>query len=196
MEWMRDTGQLDLPLEDADRAVIDAAPPQISGAAGGRTLSYQYLVRRGATLLGRVLGADERGLELDPEIGANVWFADEASRMFKAACDRHPTAADGDSVPDPADEPDERFYRLKGPNSLDLAAAGIGTVIWATGFSPSIGWLPDGALGAGMQPQLPGLHVIGAPWLTHRSSANLYGMSADAERIALTITGEQLAAVA
>jgi putative flavoprotein involved in K+ transport len=195
-EWMRDTDQLDLPVENADPAVIDAAPPQISGAAGGRTLSYQYLVRRGATLLGRVRGVDERGLELDPEIGANVWFADEASRRFKAAWDKHPSAADGDSTPDPADEPDERLYRLNGPDSLDLVAAGIGTMIWATGFSPSIGWLPTGALDSGMRPQLPGLHAVGAPWLTHRSSANLYGMWTDAERIARTITGEQLAAVA
>lgn len=196
VEWMRDTGQLDLPLENADPAVVDAAPPQISGAAGGRTVSYQYLARRGATLLGRVIGADERRLGLDPEVGANVSFADEASRMFRAACDRHLAEHAAPAVVDPADEPDERLYRLKGPSSLDFATAGIGTVIWATGFSPSIGWLPNGTLDSAMRPQLPGLHVIGAPWLTHRSSANLYGMPVDAERIARTIAGEQLAAVA
>jgi putative flavoprotein involved in K+ transport len=195
-EWMRDGGQLDLPVEHADPAMIAAAPPQISGADGGRTLSYQHLARRGATLLGRVVGVDGRGVELDPDVGGNVRFADDASRMFKAACDKQPAAVESNSVSDPADEPDERLYRLRGTSRLDLASARIGTVIWATGFSPSIGWLPEGALDARMQPQLPGLHVVGAPWLTHRSSANLYGMIADAERIARTITGEQLAAVA
>ncbi len=69
-------------------------------------------------------------------------------------------------------------------------------MIWATGFSPSISWLPDGALDADMQPQLPGLHVIGAPWLTHRSSANLYGMTSDAARIVEAMTDARLAAVA
>lgn len=195
-EWMRDTGQLELAVENADPAMIQAAPPQISGAAGGRTLSYQYLARRGATLLGRVVGAYERGVALDPDVGANVRFADDASRMFKTAVDRHPAAAGSESLADPADEPDQRLYRMRGPSRLDLANAGIGTVIWATGFSPSIGWLPEGALDAGMQPQLSGIHVIGAPWLTHRSSANLYGMPADAARIVEAMTAVPLAAAA
>ena len=59
-DWMRDTGQLDLPRERADPAVIAATPPQISGAGGGRTLSYQDLAKRGATLLGHAVGCDGR----------------------------------------------------------------------------------------------------------------------------------------
>jgi putative flavoprotein involved in K+ transport len=71
---------------------------------------------------------------------------------------------------------------------LDLRGSGISTVIWATGFTPSTGWLPVDALDERHRPQLPGLHVIGAPWLTHRSSANLYGMATDAESLASAIT--------
>ena len=61
-------------------------------------------------------------------------------------------------------------------------------MIWATGFTPSTAWLPAGALDEVHQPQLPGLHVIGAPWLTHRSSANLYGMATDAELLASALS--------
>ena len=64
-------------------------------------------------------------------------------------------------------------------------------MIWATGFDPSVGWLPTGALDERHSPRLPGLHVIGAPWLTHRSSGNLYGRSSDAERIASVLTSER-----
>jgi putative flavoprotein involved in K+ transport len=85
---------------------------------------------------------------------------------------------------DPADEAAEELYDLSGPGSLDFAAEGISSIVWATGFDASIGWLPAGALDLDWQPRLPGLHVVGAPWLTHRVSGNLYGMVADAEQIA------------
>jgi putative flavoprotein involved in K+ transport len=187
-DWMRDAGQLDLPSERAERAVIDATPPQISGAAGGRTVSYQQLARRGATLLGHATDCDGRRLALAPDLGANVRFADEASTVVRAAWDKWAGASGIDGQlprrPDPADEPARALYETPGPDSLDFEAAGISTVIWATGFGANLAWLPAGALDAHGRPQLPGLHLIGAPWLTHRSSANLYGMAADAERLA------------
>jgi putative flavoprotein involved in K+ transport len=199
-EWLREGGQLDLPRERADPAVIGTAPPQLSGAAGGRTVSYQRLANRGATLLGRTVGWDGRRLELAPDLGANVWFADESSRMFRAAWDRRAARSSGKLEPagdlEPADEPADDLYDLDGPTTLDLTAAGISTVIWATGFGASIGWLPPAALDLQWHPQLPDLHVIGAPWLTHRSSANLYGIAADAERLATALADVDVGAAA
>lgn len=184
-EWLRDTGQLDVRTEDADPALIGVPPPQVSGAAGGRTISYQYLARRGATLLGRAVGCDGRRLALADDLGANVWFADESSRRFRAAWDRHAPARTPPRghVNDAADVPAEGLHQLAGPSVLDLGAERISTVIWATGFSPATTWLPDGALDARGGPRLPGLHVVGAPWLTHRSSSNLYGIAADAHAV-------------
>jgi putative flavoprotein involved in K+ transport len=196
-EWLRDTGQLDLPTHRADPAMIAATPPQVSGAARGRAISYQGLASRGATLLGRALGWNGRRLELAPDLGANVEFADGVSESFRAAWDALAAArGDGqlDGHSDPADEPAEHLHHLRGPDSLDLAGTGISSVIWATGFDPSTGWLPRSALDVAGRPRIPSLHVIGAPWLTHRSSANLYGMVADAERLASMYAGAALAA--
>jgi putative flavoprotein involved in K+ transport len=188
MEWMRESGQLDLAADRADFAAVRATPPQVSGAGGGRTLSYQHLARCGATLLGRATGWDGRRLVLASDLGENVRFADEASAFFRAAWDRRAQVSSGTigsgARPEPADEPAPSLHHVHGPESLDLAAAGVSTVIWATGFGASTDWLPPGALDAHRRPQLPGLHVIGAPWLTHRSSANLYGMVSDADRLA------------
>jgi putative flavoprotein involved in K+ transport len=188
MEWMLESGQLDLAADRADPATMGATPPQVSGTGGGRTLSYQHLADRGATLLGRAAGWDGRRLELAPDLGENVRFADEASAFFRAAWERRAQVSSRTlrpgARPEPADEPAPSLHHLRGPESLDLAAAGISTVIWATGFGASTGWLPTGALDAHGRPQLPGLHVIGSPWLTHRSSANLYGMVSDADRLA------------
>jgi putative flavoprotein involved in K+ transport len=182
-EWMLETGQLELPREDADRATIAATTPQVSGVGGGRTVSYQALAARGATLLGRAVGSNRGQLELAGDLGENVHFADEVSDFFRKAWEKRARLRGRTPEVDPADEPASHLYDAVGPRSLDLARHGIGTVIWATGFGPSIDWLPAGALDPLRRPQLPGLHVIGAPWLTHRSSANLYGMADDADRL-------------
>jgi len=200
-EWQRESGLLDMPREDADEATIRATPPQVSGGAGeGQTVSYQSLAARGATLLGRAVGVDGRRLLLGQDVGWNVLFADKAAELFRTAWDKRAGvrgASDAPAELDPADRPAPHLYAARGPASLDLGAAGISTVIWATGFTPSTGWLPAGAVDSRThRPRLPGLHVIGAPWLTHRSSANLYGMVTDAGRLAAALTAGRARAVA
>lgn len=188
-EWMLETGLLDLPRDDADPAAIGVATPLLSGVGGGRTVSYQALAARGATLLGRAVGWNGDGrLELAGDLGDNVRFADDVSGFFRATWEKRARLRGATPVVDPADEPAPELYGAPGPRSIDLAGQGIGTVIWATGFGPSTGWLPTGALDSRRRPQLPGLHVVGAPWLTHRSSANLYGMAADANRLVEALT--------
>jgi putative flavoprotein involved in K+ transport len=159
--------------------------------AAGERSSYQQLATRGTTLLGHAVGCDGRRFELAPDLGENIRFADETSAFFRTAWEKRAQASSGTlgaaAPPEPADEPAPSLHHARGPESLDLAAAGISTVIWATGFGPSIEWLPGGALDARRRPQLPGLHVIGAPWLTHRSSANLYGVASDADRLAASL---------
>ena len=192
-EWLRDSGQLEIPSENADPELKGSTPPQVSGATDGRTVSYQQLAADGVTLLGRVVGCDGRLVRLAPDLGANVRYADEASIRFRAAWDRQAAlnrrAIEPAAHDDPSDEPAENLYESPGPRTLDVAAARISTVVWATGFGASTGWLAAGALDDRARPRMPGLHVMGAPWLTHRSSANLYGMSADAERLACAFSG-------
>jgi putative flavoprotein involved in K+ transport len=64
-------------------------------------------------------------------------------------------------------------------------------VIWATGVRGDVDWLPQGALGPdgaivqhGGATPVPGLFVIGLPWLTHRASGIIHGIAADAPAIA------------
>jgi putative flavoprotein involved in K+ transport len=197
-EWLLETGLLDLPRVEADSAMLAATLPQMSGVAGGRTVSYQALAEAGATLLGRTVDWDGRRLQLAPDLGANVRFADEASAVFRGLWDRRAAVSghDGEAVHDLADEPAEALYTLRGPGSLDLEAHGISTIVWATGFDPSIGWLPPAALDRFGRPRLPNLLVIGAPWLTNRSSGNLYGMAGDAERLASVFADTRVCAAA
>jgi putative flavoprotein involved in K+ transport len=198
--WLRETGQFDLAREQADPLAISGALPQISGASKGASISYQHLAHQGATLLGRTLGWDGHRLRLAPDVGENIRYADQVSQSFRSAWDAHAglTAGPGE-IPwqdDPADAPAEDLYDLRGPESLDLSGIGISTVIWATGFDATLGWLPANSLDRDGRSRRAGLHVIGAHWLTHRASNNLYGIPTDAARVADEITRDQHRAAA
>ena len=76
------------------------------------------------------------------------------------------------------------------PAELDLLHAGIGTIIWATGYRRSYPWLhvpvldDDGDIrhlnGTTVS---PGLHVAGMRWQTRRSSSFLDGVRHDAAMV-------------
>ena len=75
--------------------------------------------------------------------------------------------------------------------SLDLAAAGVGTIIWATGFVQDYGWLQVNAFDDKGKPQHqrgvssePGVYFLGLPWLSRRGSAFIWGVWHDARFIA------------
>jgi putative flavoprotein involved in K+ transport len=78
-----------------------------------------------------------------------------------------------------------------------VRAERITTVIWCTGFGPDAGWLRVPVLGSDGNPAhkrgitaLPGLYVAGYPWLSNRGSGILYGVAADAARIAQHIASD------
>jgi putative flavoprotein involved in K+ transport len=75
--------------------------------------------------------------------------------------------------------------------SLDLAAEGIATVIWATGFASDYSWLQVNALDAQGKPAQkrgistePGVYFLGLPWQSRRGSSFLWGVWHDAKFIA------------
>jgi putative flavoprotein involved in K+ transport len=75
---------------------------------------------------------------------------------------------------------------------LDLRAAGITSVIWASGSRYDFGWLQlpvFSAMGADQTltpihrrgiTQVPGLYFVGLPWLSKRKSSLLAGVGEDA----------------
>ena len=74
---------------------------------------------------------------------------------------------------------------------LDLAAAGVTSVIWATGFSADYGWLPAGACDENGRPRHqrgvsaePGVYFLGLPWLSRRGSSFIWGVWHDAKYLA------------
>ena len=194
--WLVRAGFYDVPLVDLpDPAMRLARQPLISGTGPlGHTISLQSLAARGASLVGRIVDVADDLLAIDDAVAECIRFGDEGSAKLRAIADaaieglegRPPAVED-----DPADRSVPDLERIASVNLLDLRAADVRTVIWATGVSGTFGWLPDAALAADATPvheagvtPVPGLFVTGFPWLTNRGSGIIYGAGGDARRIA------------
>ena len=74
-----------------------------------------------------------------------------------------------------------------GTPATDVDLAGVGTIVWATGYRPAYPWLDSAVLDrrgqiihdGGVMP-VPGLYVVGLPLLRRRKSSFLDGIGADA----------------
>ena len=196
MEWLAETGFFDQTVADLEDPAMRRVPqPQVSGVGRhGRTVSLQRLGRAGAVLLGRTLGVNEGRLELDERLGAYVRFADERSAKFQEDIDAWIRRAAG-ALPadedDPADVAAPELYDVSGPAELDLRAAGVGAIVWCTGFTADFDWLRLPVLDARGAPVheggvsgVPGLYFLGFPWLRKRKSGVILGIAEDAARIA------------
>lgn len=205
MEWFQDAGFYDVTVEQlTDPQIRFAKQPAISGVGRfGHTVSLQFLAERGAILLGRPIAIEGDRLLLDDTVGANVAFADARSAEFNVELEKASRASGTEPPelePDPADEPHPDPMSIRSPRELGLGVAGIGTVVWATGFGGDLGYLrlpvfdPDGAPAheRGVT-NVPGIYFLGIPWLSTRKSGIILGADADpafiVDRIADRLTG-------
>jgi putative flavoprotein involved in K+ transport len=74
---------------------------------------------------------------------------------------------------------------------LDLAGAGVTSVIWATGFTADYSWLQVDAFDANGKPNHrrgvssePGVYFLGLPWQSRRGSSFIWGVWHDARYLA------------
>jgi putative flavoprotein involved in K+ transport len=205
MEWFLDAGFYDVTVAGLpDPRVRYAKQPSISGVGRfGHTVSLQSLAERGAILLGRPTAIEGDRLLLDDTVGANIAFADARSADFNVELEKASRASGTEPPelePDPADVPHPDPMSVPSPRELDLDSAGIGAVVWATGFGGDLAYLrlpvfdPDGvpAHERGVT-TVPGIYFLGIPWLSTRKSGIILGADEDgafmADRIADRLVG-------
>ena len=188
--WLGVLGKWQMKTPPAGKEHVTIA---VSGAYGGHTIDFRKFADRGMTLLG-MTGAYEGGL---------LHFADDLARNI-ADGDANYLAlleeADAYVAKEGLDLPPEPEAKVIGPDpdcltnpvrQLNLADAGITTVIWATGYVQKFDWLQVNALNDKGQPQHrngissePGIYFLGLPWLTMRGSSFIWGVWEDAASLA------------
>lgn len=165
----------------------------VSGANGGRTVDFRKLAARGMTLVGRTTAYHHGKLSFAPDLAGNLAKGDANYLSVLDEADAY-VARNG------LDLPEEPEAREIGPDphcvtdpivELDLAEAGMGSIIWATGFAVDYGWLDVDAFDENGKPSHrrgistePGVYFLGLPWLSRRGSSFIWGVWHDARFLA------------
>ncbi|MCL4247700.1 MAG: NAD(P)-binding domain-containing protein [Anaerolineae bacterium] len=170
-----------------------AGNPQVSGAHGGHNLNLHQFARDGVTLLGHVQDVRDGKLILAPDLRDSLTKTDQLEAQFLKAVDNyieaHQPGLPTEDVPQLRDAYDQPEML-----ALDLQAAGIHSVVWATGFAfdYNLVKLPvtddDGfPITQRGVTAYPGLYFIGMPYLFKQKSGLVGGVGEDAEYLAAHI---------
>ncbi|WP_443217208.1 flavin-containing monooxygenase [Pseudomonas sp. MF6396] len=165
----------------------------VSGARGGHTVDFRKLAHQGITLVGLTRAFDQGVVSFEANLAENIARGDENYLALLDAADDY-IARNGLDLPG---EPEAR-HMLPDPQcltqpilELDLAKAGVSSIIWATGYSTDYSWLKVDAFKPDGKPQHqrgvsrePGIYFVGLPWLSRRGSAFIWGVWHDARHIA------------
>jgi putative flavoprotein involved in K+ transport len=165
----------------------------VSGANGGKTIDFRELANEGMTLLGRTKSFADGKVTFEEDLLENLNNGDE---NYLSLLDE----ADAYIASNNLDLPEEPEARRVFPDAdcitlpildLDLAEAGITSIVWATGFSSDYSWLKINAVDEngkpvhhrGVTPEI-GFYFLGLPWLSRRGSSFIWGVWHDAKYIA------------
>ena len=188
MWWLDQHGILEADAVSA--AELEAARWQPSMQLVGRPergdLDLRVLRDLGVRLVGRVAGIAGNVVQLENNLAEQI--AGSHGRMARLL---RRIDVSADAVGAPAERWPAGFAVAPSPPSLDLAADGIRTVIWATGFVRNYRWLRVPVLdrageiihAGGVTPS-PGLYVIGLRFLRRRDASFISAVTGDATELA------------
>ena len=188
--WLGVLGQWDAKTREPGMEHVTIA---VSGAHGGQTVDFRRLAARGMTLLGRADTCVDGVMHFLPDLAHNIAHGDDNYLATLDAADAYATKTGLDL---PA-EPEARNIEPNPPCvdhptlQLNLAAAGISAIVWATGYALDFGWLKVDAFDDKGRPAhlrgvtaIPGLYFLGLPWLSRRASPFIWGVWHDAAYLA------------
>jgi putative flavoprotein involved in K+ transport len=166
-----------------------AGNPAMSGHGGGHDTNLREFARRGITLLGRIERVDGERLSLAPDLPVNLHRADGFfEERFRGLIDRYIEAAGIDAPPD---DFVQSTFEPAVLDQIDLAAAGISTVLWTTGYRMDYGWIDLPIFDEFGYPrqrrgvtEVPGLAFVGLLWQHTLLSATLVGIALDVAHVA------------
>jgi putative flavoprotein involved in K+ transport len=195
--WLGVLGKWDAqaPKPGAEHVTI-----AVSGAGGGHTIDFRRLAAQGITLLGRTESCRDGIVFFTADLAENLARGDANYLSLLDEADAYvvrngldlpeePGAREIDADPECVTDP-----VLK----LNLAEAGITSIIWATGYTADYGWLKVDAFDENGKPKHqrgvstePGIYFLGLPWQSRRGSSFIWGVWHDARHIADHITTQR-----
>ncbi len=188
--WMDVAGVLDMDYQEVDDINRARRVPslQLAGSENRDTMDLNAVEAIGVRKVGRLAGIRDGKAMFSGSLANVCALADLKMNRLLDTLDEWATENDMDRK---VEEP-HRFEATrideKSTLGMDLAAEGIKSVIWATGFRPDYSWLDvpvfdrkgrirhDGGVA-----EVPGLYVMGLPFLRRRKSSLIDGVGDDAK---------------
>ncbi|MGW2054453.1 MSMEG_0569 family flavin-dependent oxidoreductase [Streptomyces sp. NPDC001840] len=185
--WLDEMGHYAKGIDSFDdaSAVRMRVNHYVTGRDGGRDIDLRAFARDGMRLYGRLTGINGTTLEFADDLKINLDRADGVAESIKDAIDAH-ISAHGLQAPH---EP--RYVPVWEPSGhvaeLDLAEAGITSVVWSTGFTRDHRWIEIPAFDGRGYPMhrrgatsTPGLYFLGLPWQYSWGSGRFEAVGRDA----------------
>ena len=193
--WLDALGKWDAVVHAPGREHVTIA---VSGARGGYTVDFRDLAARGVRLVGRAEGYRDGVMRFAGDLADTIALGDADYLSVLDEADAY-AVRHGLDLPEDAGARDFVPGLPAGyapPRALDLGAAGIGSIVWATGYRFDFGWVEAGEFDGRGHPvhrrgvsTVPGLYYLGLPWLSRRASAFIWGVWHDAAFLAAEIAG-------
>jgi putative flavoprotein involved in K+ transport len=191
--WIDRMGLFEEKAEDVFDLEISRQQPslQLVGRPDHGTLDLPLLQHLGVRLLGRAVAIEGETVSFEDDLVAHTAAADVKLAQLLSRIDDF-VARSGLAGGAEEAEPFVPFlWPEPAPTRLDLRAAGVRAVLWATGYRPSYPWLrvpvADGRgeirHRGGITPA-PGLYVLGLRFLRRRKSNFIDGVGDDARELA------------
>ena len=188
--WLGVLGLWDLETMEPGKEHVTIA---VSGAYGGQTIDFRQLAHQGITLVGMTKAFSEGVVSFQSDLVTNLNNGDQNYCELLDAADAY-VERNGLDLPE---EPEARAIP-EDPQcvtdpilALNLAEAGITSIIWATGFVQDYSWLTVDAFDEMGKPKHqrgvssePGVYFVGLPWLSRRGSSFIWGVWHDAKHVA------------
>ena len=168
-----------------------ALPVVLTGVGGGHDIDLRRFAADGVRLAGYLTQVRGETVSFADNVESILCAADEAYFEFCTAVDAHLSAIGTDAPPPDDPVPPPPWPAHAPVRELDLGAAGVGSVIWCTGYQLDFGWVHLPVIGENGAPrhmegvtECPGAYFLGLSWLRTWSSTFLFGVGTDAEFLA------------
>lgn len=191
--WMDVIGAMDVRYDEVDDLNRARRLPsvQLIGTPERQSIDLNSLDDAGVEIVGRLVGLSEGRAQFSGSLASQCAMADLKMNRMLASIDAWISeGGQEDTFAAPCRyEPTRVLPQAR--LGLDLKDAGIGAVIWATGYRPDYSWLnvpvfdrKGHIVHDGGVVNAPGLYVMGLPFLRRRKSSFIDGAGDDAADLA------------
>ncbi|MBS0353633.1 MAG: NAD(P)-binding domain-containing protein [Proteobacteria bacterium] len=197
-EWMKLSGLADQTVDTLSSPKLKFAPNPIMAGRPDGSMNLHQFAKAGIRLLGTLQDMDGTEISLAPDMHDNLAVADRFEAGLLRQIDQLVAMRQLDLPEESLPAGDEGFAQSQ-PDRIDLAAEGITTVIWATGYGFDFSLVRFPVFDEDGYPQQKrgvtaqeGLYFIGLPWLHNKRSGLLSGVGEDAAYVAEHIRARDL----